>query len=73
MIHEMTLDEKIQLIHGVGWGVLRAGPPLVFILPRSLISHARDLLKVLGGVGKGKCIGVTRKMDESGTNMKATG
>jgi beta-glucosidase len=28
MIHEMTLDEKIQLIHGVGWGVLRAGAPV---------------------------------------------
>jgi beta-glucosidase len=25
MIHEMTLDEKIQLVHGDGWGVLRAG------------------------------------------------
>jgi beta-glucosidase len=24
MIHEMTLDEKIQLVHGDGWGVLRA-------------------------------------------------
>jgi beta-glucosidase len=23
MIHEMTLDEKIQLVHGDGWGVLR--------------------------------------------------
>jgi len=28
MIHEMTLDEKIQLVHGVGWGVLRAGAPV---------------------------------------------
>jgi hypothetical protein len=28
MIHEMKLDEKIQLIHGVGWGVLRAGAPV---------------------------------------------
>jgi beta-glucosidase len=25
MIHEMTLDEKIQLVHGDGWGVLRSG------------------------------------------------
>jgi beta-glucosidase len=25
MIHEMTLDEKIQLVHGDGWGVLRKG------------------------------------------------
>jgi beta-glucosidase len=25
MIHEMTLDEKIQLVHGDGWGVLKAG------------------------------------------------
>jgi beta-glucosidase len=25
MIHEMTLDEKIQLVHGDGWGVLRNG------------------------------------------------
>jgi beta-glucosidase len=25
MIHEMTLDEKIQLVHGDGWGVLRVG------------------------------------------------
>jgi beta-glucosidase len=25
MIHEMTLDEKIHLVHGVGWGVLRVG------------------------------------------------
>jgi beta-glucosidase len=28
MIHEMTLDEKIQLVHGIGWGVLRAGAPV---------------------------------------------
>jgi beta-glucosidase len=28
MIHEMTLDEKIQLVHGTGWGVLRAGAPV---------------------------------------------
>jgi beta-glucosidase len=25
MVHEMTLDEKIQLVHGAGWGVLRPG------------------------------------------------
>jgi beta-glucosidase len=25
MIQEMTLDEKIQLVHGAGWGVLRQG------------------------------------------------
>ncbi len=25
MIHQMTLDEKIQLVHGIGWGVLRGG------------------------------------------------
>ena len=25
MIKEMTLDEKIQLVHGIGWGPLRAG------------------------------------------------
>ncbi|HEY5055872.1 MAG TPA: glycoside hydrolase family 3 C-terminal domain-containing protein, partial [Acidobacteriaceae bacterium] len=23
VVHEMTLDEKIQLVHGIGWGVLR--------------------------------------------------
>jgi beta-glucosidase len=28
MIREMTLDEKIQLVHGTGWGVLRPGSPL---------------------------------------------
>ena len=28
MIREMTLDEKIQLVHGAGWGVLRAGSPV---------------------------------------------
>jgi beta-glucosidase len=28
MIHEMTLDEKIQLVHGIGWGVLRPGDPI---------------------------------------------
>src|SRR5579883_2964112 len=25
MVREMTLDEKIQLVHGIGWGVLRKG------------------------------------------------
>jgi beta-glucosidase len=25
MIKQMTLDEKIQLVHGIGWGVLRGG------------------------------------------------
>src|SRR5260370_28998278 len=25
---EMTLDEKIQMVHGPGWGVLRAGAPI---------------------------------------------
>ena len=28
MLHEMTLDEKIQLVHGDGWGVLRPGDPV---------------------------------------------
>ena len=28
MIHEMTLDEKIQFVHGAGWGVLRNGAPV---------------------------------------------
>ncbi len=28
MVHEMTLDEKVQLVHGAGWGVLRAGAPV---------------------------------------------
>jgi beta-glucosidase len=31
MIREMTLDEKIQLVHGDGWGVLRAGD---YVAPR---------------------------------------
>jgi beta-glucosidase len=31
MIHEMTLDEKIQLVHGDGWGVLKAGS---YVAPR---------------------------------------
>lgn len=25
---QMTLDEKIQMVHGTGWGVLRAGDPV---------------------------------------------
>ncbi len=28
ILHEMTLDEKIQLVHGIGWGVLRPGDPV---------------------------------------------
>jgi beta-glucosidase len=28
VLHEMTLDEKIQLVHGTGWGALRAGDPI---------------------------------------------
>lgn len=28
VLKEMTLDEKIQLVHGTGWGVLRAGDPV---------------------------------------------
>ena len=28
VVKEMTLDEKIRLVHGVGWGVLRAGDPV---------------------------------------------
>jgi beta-glucosidase len=28
VIGEMTLDEKIQMLHGTGWGVLRAGAPV---------------------------------------------
>jgi beta-glucosidase len=32
VIKEMTLDEKIQLVHGTGWGALREGDP---IPPRS--------------------------------------
>src|SRR5271154_3443750 len=28
VIAEMTLDEKIQMVHGAGWGVLRAGAPI---------------------------------------------
>src|SRR5215469_15545666 len=32
VLREMTLDEKIQLVHGDGWGVLRKGS---FVEPRS--------------------------------------
>jgi beta-glucosidase len=28
VISQMTLDEKIQMVHGTGWGVLRAGAPV---------------------------------------------
>ena len=28
LVHAMTLDEKIQLVHGDGWGVLRDGAPV---------------------------------------------
>jgi beta-glucosidase len=28
VLKEMTLDEKIQLVHGTGWGVLRKGAPV---------------------------------------------
>jgi beta-glucosidase len=28
VVREMTLDEKIQLVHGSGWGVLRSGAPV---------------------------------------------
>jgi beta-glucosidase len=28
VIKQMTLDEKIQLVHGTGWGVLREGDPV---------------------------------------------
>lgn len=28
VIRQMTLDEKLQLVHGSGWGVLRAGDPV---------------------------------------------
>jgi len=32
VISQMTIDEKIQLVHGTGWGVLREGDP---VPPRS--------------------------------------
>src|SRR5258708_14160029 len=28
VLGQMTLDEKIQMVHGQGWGVLRAGAPV---------------------------------------------
>jgi beta-glucosidase len=28
VLAQMTLDEKIQMVHGAGWGVLRAGAPI---------------------------------------------
>jgi beta-glucosidase len=28
VVHEMTLDEKIQMVHGTGWGVLRPPDPV---------------------------------------------
>ena len=28
VLHEMTLAEKLQMIHGTGWGVLRRGDPV---------------------------------------------
>ncbi|HSY67207.1 MAG TPA: glycoside hydrolase family 3 C-terminal domain-containing protein [Edaphobacter sp.] len=28
VLGQMTLDEKIQMVHGAGWGVLRAGAPI---------------------------------------------
>jgi beta-glucosidase len=28
VLGQMTLDEKIQMVHGTGWGVLRAGAPV---------------------------------------------
>ncbi len=28
VVKEMTLDEKIRLVHGTGWGVLREGDPI---------------------------------------------
>lgn len=28
VLQQMTLDEKIQLVHGTGWGVLREGDPV---------------------------------------------
>ena len=28
VVRELTMDEKIQLVHGIGWGVLRAGDPV---------------------------------------------
>ncbi|MDP9038328.1 MAG: glycoside hydrolase family 3 C-terminal domain-containing protein [Acidobacteriota bacterium] len=28
LLHQLTLDEKIQLVHGIGWGPLREGAPV---------------------------------------------
>src|SRR6185437_4164052 len=28
VLGQMTLDEKIQLVHGTGWGILRKGDPI---------------------------------------------
>src|SRR5260370_7818687 len=28
VLGQMTLDEKIQMVHGTGWGVLRKGAPI---------------------------------------------
>src|ERR1035441_4043494 len=28
LIAQMTLDEKIQLVHGTGWGAMRPGAPV---------------------------------------------
>ena len=28
VLGQMTLDEKVQMVHGMGWGVLRAGAPV---------------------------------------------
>jgi beta-glucosidase len=28
VLAQMTLDEKLQMVHGAGWGVLRAGAPI---------------------------------------------
>src|SRR5580704_13219943 len=28
VMHEMTTAEKFQLVHGTGWGVLKAGSPV---------------------------------------------
>ena len=47
VLHEMTLDEKIQLVHGDGWGVLRKGS---FVDPRSNLgagfTHGIDRLGI---------------------------
>ncbi|HEX7158513.1 MAG TPA: glycoside hydrolase family 3 C-terminal domain-containing protein [Edaphobacter sp.] len=47
VLHEMTLDEKIQLVHGDGWGVLRKG---AYVDPRSNLgagfTHGIDRLGI---------------------------